>query len=217
MWVTAAESSPDISFYMVCFILVNSGVAFAGGNPAGIVVSLCAIAAWCFSPKEVRGLRHRDVLQSASPIKPHDSGLVWLYFLLFGRGASKARAFRRFSSWPLWPVPAFLWVTHVAPPTGSMSCKRTCQSPQRTAAMATRGRLAGLGVSPGMIIDLQTIFSVLRDDPHFYNPITYLICGPMLVAWVIVTDSVAVFANKCVAGVGFYCRPFNVATLPPAT
>ena len=184
MWVTAAKSAPDISFYMVCFILVNSGVAFAGGNPAGIVVSLCAIAAWCFIQEQCVVLGIACLAVSLS-IKPHDSGFVWLYFLLVG-GVHRKRALQTLLVVAAVAIPAFLWVTHVAPHwLNELQTNLSITSAH--GGNGDPGPAGGLGVSPGMIIDLQTIFSVLRDDPHFYNPITYLVCGPMLVAWVIVT------------------------------
>lgn len=34
-----------------------------------------------------------------------------------------------------------------------------------------------------MIVSLQTVVSYFRDDPIFYNPVTYLICAPLLLAW----------------------------------
>jgi hypothetical protein len=34
-------------------------------------------------------------------------------------------------------------------------------------------------------ISLQTAVSVFRDDPRFYNPITYLLCAPLLLVWAI--------------------------------
>ncbi len=39
----------------------------------------------------------------------------------------------------------------------------------------------------GMIIDLQTVVSVFRDNPRFYNPASYLLCGSLLLGWIIVT------------------------------
>jgi hypothetical protein len=33
------------------------------------------------------------------------------------------------------------------------------------------------------LIDLQTVFSLFRDDPRFYNPASYLLCGALLLAW----------------------------------
>jgi hypothetical protein len=38
-----------------------------------------------------------------------------------------------------------------------------------------------------MPINLQTAISVLNDDPHFYNLITYCICGPLILAWIAVS------------------------------
>ena len=34
-----------------------------------------------------------------------------------------------------------------------------------------------------MLVNLQAIFSVFRDDPRFYNPASYLVCAPLLLIW----------------------------------
>jgi hypothetical protein len=39
----------------------------------------------------------------------------------------------------------------------------------------------------GTIIDLQTLISPFRGDPRLYNISTYMICGSLLVGWMIVT------------------------------
>ncbi|MGD0547912.1 MAG: hypothetical protein ABR991_08810, partial [Terracidiphilus sp.] len=39
------------------------------------------------------------------------------------------------------------------------------------------------GRSAGMVIDLQAAISIFRDDPRIYNPVTYLFCGTLLLAW----------------------------------
>src|ERR1017187_6157574 len=83
------------------------------GNAAGIVVSLCAVAVWCF-------LRERFVpagvlcLAASLAIKPHDAGLVWLYFLLAG-GVHRKRALQALLITAVLSVSALLWVSHVAP------------------------------------------------------------------------------------------------------
>ena len=184
MWVTAAKFAPDVAFYLICFLLVNSGVAFAGGNPAGLVVSLCAIAAWCF-------IQERAVffgvtcLAISLAIKPHDSGFVWLYFLLVG-GVHRKRALQTLVVVAALTIPAFLWVTHIAP-NWLYELQTNLSITSAPGGNGDPGPAGGLGVSPGMIIDLQTIFSLIRDDPHFYNPITYLICGPLFIVWIVVT------------------------------
>jgi hypothetical protein len=37
----------------------------------------------------------------------------------------------------------------------------------------------------GMVISLQSVISVFRDDPRFYNPLTYLVCGVLLLVWLV--------------------------------
>src|ERR1019366_1687382 len=39
----------------------------------------------------------------------------------------------------------------------------------------------------GGMINLQTALSYLRDDPRFYNPLAWLICAPLFIAWAITT------------------------------
>ncbi len=37
------------------------------------------------------------------------------------------------------------------------------------------------------VIDLQSVISVFRDDPRVYNSISYLVCGALVLLWVIAT------------------------------
>jgi hypothetical protein len=46
-------------------------------------------------------------------------------------------------------------------------------------------RAAAMG--PEGVIDLQSAISALRDDPRIYNPVSYLISAPLLLAWGLVT------------------------------
>jgi hypothetical protein len=43
------------------------------------------------------------------------------------------------------------------------------------------------GRSAFMVIDLQAAISIFRDDPRFYNPVSYIICGALLLAWAVRT------------------------------
>ena len=38
-----------------------------------------------------------------------------------------------------------------------------------------------------MVIDLQSVISMFRDDPGIYNPASYLICGVLLLVWSLAT------------------------------
>jgi hypothetical protein len=39
----------------------------------------------------------------------------------------------------------------------------------------------------GMVISLQTVGSLFRDDPRFYNPATYFLAGLPILLWIVVT------------------------------
>jgi len=75
---------------LIGFFLANCELLIVLGNMAGVAIGLCVVAVWCF-------LRERYVaagifcLAISLAIKPHDSGLVWLYFLLAG-GIYRRRA-----------------------------------------------------------------------------------------------------------------------------
>jgi hypothetical protein len=114
-------------------------------------------------------------------IKPQDAGLVWVYFLLAG-GIYRKRAMQTLLALIALSLPSLLWVWHVAPhwmqelhvnvvafsaPGGSMD-----------PGVASSG-VFGLG----LLISLQTVFSYFRNDPHFYNAASYLVCLPLLLIW----------------------------------
>jgi hypothetical protein len=185
MWDVGRSFAPAVSLFLICIVLANSEVLFAGGNPSGIVVSLCVVAVWCF-------LRDRFVpagilcMAVSLAIKPHDAGLVWLYFLLAG-GVYRKRALQTLAVTVLLALPAVLWMSHIAP-----HWLGDWQS--NLSVMSARGGILDPGPAStpgfrdlGMIIDLQTVISVFRDDPRIYNPASYLACGALLLAWSIIT------------------------------
>lgn len=180
-----ASYAPIISGGLICFILANCEAVLATGNTAGIIVGLCVVAVWCF-------LEERFVwagilcLAVSLAIKPHDAGLVWLYFLLAG-GAYRKRALQTLVVTALLCLPAILWISHVAP-----------QWPQHLhsnlLAQSVPGgpgnpgpNTANSGSGPSMIINLQSAIYVFRDDPRIYVPVSYLICGALLLVWLVRT------------------------------
>jgi len=78
IWSIGADYAPILSGILVGFLLANSELLVITGNTAGLAISLCLVAVWCF-------LRHRFVpagilcLAISLVLKPHDSGLVWLF------------------------------------------------------------------------------------------------------------------------------------------
>jgi hypothetical protein len=183
-WNLAASYSPRVTLLLLCILLANCEGFFVAGNTAGIVVSLCVVAVWCF-------LQERFVpagilcMAVSLAIKPHDAGLVWLYFLLAG-GVYRKRALQSLFVATIVGIAAFLWVSHVAPHwIGDWQ--------NNMAAISSHGGLndpsldSPTGRAGGMVIDLQSVLIIFKDDPRIYNTASYLVCGALLLAWSIRT------------------------------
>ena len=181
IWNIGADYAPIFSGVLIGFLLANSEVVVVFGNSAGIVVSLCIVAVWCF-------LRERFVpagilcLAIGLATKPQDAGVVWLYFLLAG-GVYRKRALQALLTAVALSLPGVLWVWHLSP--------RWIQELHfNILAFSAYGgtndpRASSMG--PKGVLDLQTVISVFRNDPRIYNPASYLICGLLLLAWIFVT------------------------------
>jgi hypothetical protein len=182
MWDIAARSAPLLAGVLVGLSLVNSELFLILGNPAGIAIAFCVIAVWCIS--ENRFVFAGLVCFALSlMLKPHDGGLIWLYFLISG-ASNRKRALQILGLVFLLSLPGILWLSHVAPawPHELQSILATYSShgdvnDPGPSSMASHGI--------GMVICLQAVISLFRDDPRFYNPITYLICGTLLAIWLI--------------------------------
>ena len=184
MWDLAAAKSSPVTLFLICVLAANCVILFANGNAACIVISLCAIAVWCF-------LQDRFVpaglvcLALCLAIKPHDAGLVWLYFLLAG-GVYRKRAWQTLTVAIALCLPAVLWVSRIVPNW----------LPELRANLYLAGEPGGLSDprptaigfhQPDAVISLQTVISVFRDDPHIYIPISLLVAGALVLLWIVVT------------------------------
>ncbi|MGD0680573.1 MAG: glycosyltransferase family 87 protein [Terracidiphilus sp.] len=180
MWNLGESYAPDVSLFLIFILLANCESIFGAGNTAGIAVGLCVVAVWCF-------LRNRFVLAGilclafSLAIKPHDAGLVWLYFLLAG-GVNRKRALQSLFITAVLGLSAFLWISHVAP--------HWIEDWQSNLAIISApgginepGPASLTGRSAFMVIDLQAAISIFRDNPRFYNPASYLVCGVLLLLW----------------------------------
>jgi hypothetical protein len=180
MWDIGASSAPILSGVLICLCLANGELFLILGNPAGIAISLCVIAVWCFVTE--RFVSAGIVCLAVSlMLKPHDGGPVWLYFLLIG-GINRRRALQTLAVVAVLSLPAILYVTHVAP-------HWITELQSNFVAYSSRGDINDPGPTSiaahgiGMIISLQSILSLVRDDPAFYNPAAYLLCGIPLLLW----------------------------------
>ncbi|MGA3010171.1 MAG: glycosyltransferase family 87 protein [Terracidiphilus sp.] len=184
MWDLGANWAPVISGALIGFLLANSELLMVLGNMAGFAIGLSMVAVWCF-------LRRRFVpagilcLAISLAIKPQDAGLVWLYFLLAG-GVYRKRALQTLLAAVALSLPGVLWVWQVSP-------RWMQELHSNLLAFSAHGsqtdpRLASMGFRGlGMMINLQTAVSAFWSEPRIYNLVTYLICGPLLLAWVLVT------------------------------
>ena len=180
IWNLGEQYAPDLSGGMIFLFLSFSEVLVITGNAAGIAVSLCAVAVWCF-------LRERFVLAGilclaiSLAVKPQNAGLIWLYFLLAG-GLYRKRALQTLLATVAMSLPAVLWVWHIAP-----NWMREWNA--NMLAFSVHGGISdpGLASTGGhgldMLVSLQTVIGVFSDDPRIYNTASYLICAPLLLVW----------------------------------
>lgn len=177
-----APAAPIISACMAAFMLANCEEILVLGNLAGVAIGLCVIAVWCF-------LRNRYalvgvVLLAFSLIfKPHDSGMVWLYFLLAG-GLPRKRALQSLAVTAILGLLAVVWIAPASPQwirelhnnLVTVSARGSTSDPALT-GMTNR--------AADETSDLQAALSILKNDPHFYNPASYLIAGSVILVWAI--------------------------------
>jgi hypothetical protein len=180
MWDLGASYAPNLSLFLICFLLANCEMIFFGGNASGIVVSLCLVAVWCF-------LKERFVwagvlcLAASLAIKPHDAGFVWLYFLLAG-GVHRKRALQTLLVTAVLGLAAILWITPISPHWIS-EMRSNLSAISAPGGINELGPAASAGYNAAIVICLQSVVSVFRYDPRIYNLVTYLICGALLLIW----------------------------------
>jgi hypothetical protein len=79
-------------------------------------------------------------------------------------------------------IAAILWVTSIAPHwMGELNSNMLATSAH--GGINDPGPASASGRYAYMIIDLQAAISVFRDDPSIYDPVSYLVCGALLLAW----------------------------------
>ena len=184
IWDIGADFSPGISAMLICILLANSEVIFATGNTAGLVIGMTVIAAWCFLRGELVFLGI-VFFAAALAMKPHDAGLVWLFFVFAGP-TYRRWALRSVAITAVLAVVAYFWVSHAAP--GWLPEMRTnLSSISGHGGLNEPGPGSVTGATAGMVVDLQAALSLFWNNASFYNAASYLICIPMLTAWAVKT------------------------------
>jgi hypothetical protein len=193
MWRAGASHAAPLSTLLTCILAVNCASIFGAGNTAGIVVGLCGIAVWCFL--ENRFVRVGVLCLGLSlAIKPHDAGLVWLYFILAG-GAFRKRALESLAITALIGAAAVVWVWHVAP-HWMHDWSANLAAISGPGGMNDPGPKSFSGRSVYTVVDLQAAISIFRDDPGFYNVVSYVFCGALSLVWAVWTLRTRVSVEK---------------------
>lgn len=180
IWDLAGVPAPVPCVGLVVFWLTNSMLLLLVGNPAGIVIGFGIVAAWCFLKKryEPAGV---VLLALGLIIKPHDVGFVWLYFLLAGRGLRK-RALQAMALAAVVGICSLIWIVPISP-------HWTHELHSNVEADFAHGGINDPGPGGitertfGPVISLQNTLSIFKDNPHFYNPMSYLAGGGLLLVW----------------------------------
>ena len=183
-WNLSVDNAPLLSGSLIGFILANGFGFLFLGNTAGIVVSLCVIAVWCFVRQRfaVAGVL---CLAVSLVVKPHDAGLIWLFFLLAG-GTFRKRALQTLLVCTLIAIPAVVWISNVAP-HWTQELRSNIALSSSAIGRDNPGPSSLTAHQGGVIVDIQTILSVFRDDPRFYDPATYLFIGSIILLWSLIT------------------------------
>jgi hypothetical protein len=177
VWTIAKDQALRPATLLICLLLSNAELVFALGNLAGLVTSLCAIAVCCFLEDKHVGFGV-FCLAVSLVLKPHDSAMVWFYFLLAG-GAHRKRALLTLAVAALLTLPAALWVSHVAP-QWLQELRANLYLLSAHGSVNDPGPDSLTFHSADTVISLQAFFSLIRDDPRFYNIASYLISGVLL-------------------------------------
>lgn len=184
VWRVCADAAPKYTAALVFLLFVTSGVGLSIGNTAALVVGLCVIAVWCFVNERFIWAGVLCLAVSLA-VKPHDAGIVWLYFLLAG-GGSRRRALMTLAVTALIALPAVLWISHQVP-HWPQELNANLHAITSRGGQDDPGPQSGGAFGVMMTANLQVIVSRIEDDPVFYNPVVYLLCGVPLALWALKT------------------------------
>jgi hypothetical protein len=182
VWDFAGEGT-IVAGCMALFMLFNSVFLLLDANPAAIITALCVISAWCFV-KERYTAAGVVLLALSLVVKPHDAGFIWLYFLLAG-GTGRKRALQTLAAAAVLGICAAIWIAPSSP-HWFQEWSTHEKLVQARGSTQDPGPLGTPNRSLLPVISLQNSLSVIRDDPQFYNPVTYALVGGLILVWGVV-------------------------------
>jgi hypothetical protein len=184
MWTMGAKWSPLPAGALLGFLLANCELPVVTGNPASLAIGLCAIALWYFR-KDRHGAIGAICLGIGLLVKPHDLIFIWMYCLLAG-GKYRKYAVQAALAAAILGIPIVLWTTHVSP-HWAQELQATLAQADAPGGINDPGPNAPKAHGLAMVIHLQTAISLFKDDPYFYNIVSFLICGALLCMGMVTT------------------------------
>lgn len=182
IWGQVADAAPILAAILLSIFLLTSVVLVDVGNTAGLIVALIAIAVCLFLQDRLIPIAVICLAVSLL-IKPHDAGFIWLFFLL-NTGVFRKRAVLTLLLAIAIGLPGMVWMSRVAPhwPT---DLRRNLVATSARGDINDPGPESASAHSADFIIDLQSVLSIVRDEPDFYNPVSVLLVVPLIVWWIV--------------------------------
>jgi hypothetical protein len=180
IWNLGADYSPLVAGILIGFLLANCELLMVLGNSAGVAIALCMVAVWCF-------LRNRFIamgvicLAISLAFKPHDTGLVWLYFLLANRTYRK-RALQTLLVAVVLSLPGLIWLWYSVP-NWIQEMHANILAFSVPGGLTDPGFASAGGIGMGMMVNLQTVFCNFWSEPRTYDTASYLVVGTLLLVW----------------------------------
>lgn len=182
VWDLGAGAAPAIWACLAGFLLANLQQLIASGNIAGAAVGLCIIAAWCFL-RERYALAGVVLLAISLLLKPHDAGFIWLYFLLAG-GILRRRALQTLAVTAVLGLCTAFWIANVSP-HWLPEMHRNITYEVARGGIDDPGPTGAHQNTPAPVIDLQAAVSIFKDNASFYNGVSYLAIGALMLIWIV--------------------------------
>jgi hypothetical protein len=180
--------------------LANSATLLFEGNSAGLAVSFCIIAIWCFFRDRFAQVGVVCLALSLA-LKPHDSGILCIGLILLGSSYRK----RAIQSMILSSVLALISVSWVWSLSAHWLTEWTSNIQTITAPgqPGDPGPLSATSHVVNSAIDAQALFSVVWNTPGFYKSVTYLLCAALWLSWAIATCRKRPDESRVLIGIGF--------------
>jgi hypothetical protein len=187
------SNAPVLSLTLACIVLANIEVGIALANAAVLVVSLCTIAVY-FLLRNKFVFLGQVALASALALKPHDSFLILVY-LFFAARTQRMHAWKIAGLTFVVGLISVIWTMQVSP-HWIKEWQANITTLTAHGGLNDPGPTAEKSHNAGQVVDLQAAISLVKDEPAFYDPASYCICGVMLAIWSVAAIRTRFSANS---------------------